>query len=223
MNDNSENSQNAATEGMREDGSAKARLMEAATKLFAEHGLEGTSTRDIAKAADLNISLISYYFGGKEGLYKAVIFEFANRAQVSSDKILANLDLKNLDLEAFRKTMRSIVTEMVPMKYSNREIHVVLQREMMSGLPYAKDIYENVFSKILETVVGLIAAGQKKGFVRAEINPYVLFFSMAHSIDMYLHLERCPSKALEKIPKLPEELNQYIEQIYLIYIEGALK
>ena len=43
-------------------------IMLHAEKLFAEKGFDGTSTREIAKNAEVNISMISYYFGSKEKL-----------------------------------------------------------------------------------------------------------------------------------------------------------
>lgn len=212
-------------EAARDDGSAKARLMEAATKLFAEHGLEGTSTRDIAKAADLNISLISYYFGGKEGLYKEVLAQFAERMRRETEKVLASLDLQNLNRDSFQSIMRAIITEMLPLKMTHREIHVLLQREMMSGLPFSKDIYENIFSKILKTIVSIYEKGQKKGFVRKEINPYVLFFSLVHASDSFMQMSfNCPihSDINENLYKLPEQIKEYGEQMYLIFVEGVL-
>lgn len=48
------------------------RLLDAAEKLFSEHGFEGTSVRDIAGAADCNIAAVNYYFGGKDKLYTEV-------------------------------------------------------------------------------------------------------------------------------------------------------
>ena len=58
---------------LRSDGAeARNRLLDAALALFAEKGFAKTSTREIAQAAQVNIASISYYFGDKEGLYKAV-------------------------------------------------------------------------------------------------------------------------------------------------------
>ncbi len=48
-------------------------LIEAAGRLFAENGLEGTGTRAIAEAAGSNIGSIHYYFGGKANLYRASV------------------------------------------------------------------------------------------------------------------------------------------------------
>ncbi|OUD40268.1 TetR family transcriptional regulator, partial [Flavobacterium psychrophilum] len=50
-----------------------------AEKLFAEKGFDGTSIRDIAKTAGINIAMISYYFGSKEKLLESVvIFRISN-------------------------------------------------------------------------------------------------------------------------------------------------
>lgn len=47
------------------------KLLAASTQVFGEHGYNGTSTRMISQAAGVNLQAISYYFGGKEGLYQA--------------------------------------------------------------------------------------------------------------------------------------------------------
>lgn len=60
-------------------GEARLKLIHAAVELFADHGYDGASTRDIAAAAKQNIAAINYYFGGKEGLYAAVLEEFFRR------------------------------------------------------------------------------------------------------------------------------------------------
>ncbi len=60
-------------------GHARLKLIEVAVELFADHGYDGASTRDIAAAAKQNIAAINYYFGGKEGLYAAVLEEFFRR------------------------------------------------------------------------------------------------------------------------------------------------
>jgi AcrR family transcriptional regulator len=63
-------------EPKRSDGEeSRRRLMMVALKLFAALGFKATSTRLIAKEANVNISAIAYYFGDKAGLYRAVFTE----------------------------------------------------------------------------------------------------------------------------------------------------
>ena len=58
-NDNGENSRMA--------------LIIAAGELFAENGVSGTNVRSIAAKAGVNVALINYHFGNKDGLVNAVI------------------------------------------------------------------------------------------------------------------------------------------------------
>lgn len=54
---------------------SRSRLLEQGTRLFAERGLHGVSVRELSQAAGTSISMVSYGFGGKEGLYAAVLQE----------------------------------------------------------------------------------------------------------------------------------------------------
>ena len=55
-----------------EDLTARARLRDAAIRLFAERGVAGSPVRDIAEAAGVTAGLITHYFGSKVGLKAAV-------------------------------------------------------------------------------------------------------------------------------------------------------
>ena len=61
----------------RDAAATRAALLRAAMRRFTMYGYEGTTTRDIAAAAGVNVSLIARYFGSKEGLYSAVLAESA--------------------------------------------------------------------------------------------------------------------------------------------------
>jgi TetR/AcrR family transcriptional regulator, regulator of cefoperazone and chloramphenicol sensitivity len=62
-----------ATPGAPED--TRARLLLAGLYLFAQQGYAKTSTRELAEAASVNVAAISYHFGDKAGLYRAVFTE----------------------------------------------------------------------------------------------------------------------------------------------------
>ena len=51
----------------------KNKLLATASKLFSRRGMDGVSTRELAKAANVNLCAINYYFGSKQKLYEAVI------------------------------------------------------------------------------------------------------------------------------------------------------
>jgi AcrR family transcriptional regulator len=49
------------------------RILRTALQVFATEGFEGASTRTLAERANVNLPALQYYFGNKEGLYRAVI------------------------------------------------------------------------------------------------------------------------------------------------------
>ncbi len=54
-------------------GEARARLLAAASRLFAQHGFEGVSVRDIAAEAGVGHAGVNYHFRSKSELYKEVL------------------------------------------------------------------------------------------------------------------------------------------------------
>jgi TetR/AcrR family transcriptional regulator len=59
-------------ERQRDPERTKEALLDAALSEFAAKGLAGARVSEIAARAGVNKQLISYYFGGKEGLYRAL-------------------------------------------------------------------------------------------------------------------------------------------------------
>ncbi|MDB4973057.1 MAG: putative transcriptional regulator [Myxococcaceae bacterium] len=59
----------------------RTRLLLAAIEVFGRHGFEAASTRMLSEAASVNLQSIPYYFGSKEGLYRAVAEHIAERVQ----------------------------------------------------------------------------------------------------------------------------------------------
>lgn len=68
--------ENIKSEKAESKDSKKDAILEAGKKLFSEKGFSAVGVRDIAKEANVNISMISYYYGGKSGILKEILDEF---------------------------------------------------------------------------------------------------------------------------------------------------
>lgn len=60
-----------ATDPAFEDLTARARIRDAALRLFAERGIDGATVRDIAREAGVSPGLLRHHFGSKDGLRDA--------------------------------------------------------------------------------------------------------------------------------------------------------
>ena len=94
--------------GSRSSDATRRALLEAATTAFAEHGYGGGSVRVITRAAGANQAAITYHFGGKEGLYRAVLREAV--AAFEEQSFLNDHDVLKLNrVEALRLAMRQFL------------------------------------------------------------------------------------------------------------------
>lgn len=59
-----------------EENDVKLRILQAAKKLFAQQGFNATTVRQICEEAGANVSLVSYYFGGKDKVFEALFKEY---------------------------------------------------------------------------------------------------------------------------------------------------
>lgn len=82
----------ASTNKQRDARRSREGILDAAEKLFAERGYDGTSLKEIGEAAGLSRGTPAYFFGSKQGLYAAVkerlaeyVREFAEQARSTHD------------------------------------------------------------------------------------------------------------------------------------------
>ncbi len=81
-------------------------ILDAAEQLFAEHGLDGVTVREITKEAGVDVALAHYYFGTKRGLFDAV---FLRRAKILNDARMASMDAYEADPGPGDKTVEGLI------------------------------------------------------------------------------------------------------------------
>lgn len=95
----------------RDPDRARERLLEAAIEEFGEKGFAGARVKQIADRAGLNQQLISYYFGGKAGLYQALQARWRqtsgelNRPELPLGEVVANFLHAGLDNRSWSRLL----------------------------------------------------------------------------------------------------------------------
>ncbi|MEI9810968.1 MAG: TetR family transcriptional regulator [Bacteroidota bacterium] len=72
-------------------------IMEMAEVLFADKGFNGTSVRDIAEKANVNLAMISYYFGSKDKLLEALFTYRGEYIKLKLESMIENKELGVLE------------------------------------------------------------------------------------------------------------------------------
>ncbi|MFM6976324.1 MAG: TetR/AcrR family transcriptional regulator [Sphingobacteriaceae bacterium] len=139
-------------------------LLDCAEDLFAELGFEGASTRQIASHAGMNISMLNYYFGSKEGLYLAVV----DRRLSTFRQTLIHLNEENIS--SWDKLNRCI-TLYVDRMMSNSKFHRLIHRELSVGQrSEMNDFITNSLLKNIEEVKRIIEEGiNNKTFRKVDV------------------------------------------------------
>lgn len=132
-------------------------ILFAAEKLFAEKGFEGTSTREIAKEANVNVSMIAYYFGSKEKLFEK-IFEVRMTESLDFSKVV----LANEDMNEWEK-LKKIVERYTNRVRSLKPFYIITQREQLTNKnPHIVKFLRESKIDFLEIYRELLEKGLKK-------------------------------------------------------------
>ncbi len=100
-------------------------ILDKATQLFASQGYAATSVRQIATAADINVSMIAYYFGGKEGLYQQLI---DHHIELFRQHLVKKLN-SEVDIE---KRLRVFVDTLMESLLEKADILRIVTRELVT-------------------------------------------------------------------------------------------
>ncbi len=159
-------------------------LLKAASKLFAEKGFEAVTTRNLAEAADVNIAMIAYYFGSKDGLFKAIIEE-------RFPKTVAKLRLiQKQEGDAWDK-ISAIIDMYVERMAGDGSFHKIVFRELT--LEHRTEHRELILSGIEQNwkfIIKYIEEGQESGLFKADIDPE---FTLASVFGTIFQLINMPS------------------------------
>lgn len=90
------------------------RILDAAERVFAQEGYHGTTLREIAKAAEVKLSLIGYHFESKLALYSAI---FLRRQHVNEERLRLLEAITDLDgPDALERIVNAFVDPVIAME-----------------------------------------------------------------------------------------------------------
>ena len=138
----------------------KEQILEKAELLFAEHGFEGTSIRTLAKEAEVNIAMVSYYFGSKEKLFQALV-EY--RASYLWGKLKA---LNEQSLNPIQR-LEELIKAYVERFLSQTRFHRILYREI--SLNRRQELHQNIADILMRNITEfrkIVSDGIEQGFFR---------------------------------------------------------
>lgn len=199
----------------------KDHILDVAEKIFSELGYDGASTRTISGEAGVNMAMLNYYFGSKEGLYLAVferkISAFRTLLQnIGSDDSISAWDKMERCIDNY---VERIITNSCFQKLINRELSLNKRSEITDKMTsiLMTNVYE--FKKIIQDGID---NGQFHSDADQELVVLTIFgtknyiVNSPHIVSRLLGIDTLDDTFLEE--KLKPRMKVYMKRLIKSYL-----
>lgn len=124
------------------DNSTKQKVVDAASALFFQKGFHGTSVRDIADKASVNVSLISYYFKSKQGLLEYAVMTYYEQFFECIETALTKINEQS-SLEKLKKLTEVIIQY----RQERYQLALFIQRELSLDSIFVREVSVTYLAK----------------------------------------------------------------------------
>jgi AcrR family transcriptional regulator len=186
-----------------------------AEQLFAEEGFDGTSVREIAKIANVNVAMISYYFGSKEKLLESMVIY-----RISGMK----LQLENLIQEDITpiKKIDKLIEFYIKRVYKNRCIYQILHFEISNK---KREINLETFTQVknenLRLLQSIIKEGQLQGLFQPNITIELISPIIIGTLT-HFHMNKPYFSEILDL-KTEEQYENYVMTTFTKHIQKTIK
>lgn len=192
-------------------------IMEMAEVLFAEKGFNGTSVRDIAEKAGVNLAMISYYFGSKDKLLEALFTYRGESIKLKLESMIENKELGSIE------KMNWLIDHYIDKVMSQQCFSRIMVREqVMNHTGATAELIFQMKKRNQELIGRLIHEGQRKGEFKKNIDVPLLMATLigtANSMVTTQHYYR----EINKLTAMPDaefqkhvrkKLTQHLKKIF---------
>lgn len=158
----------------RDSAKSRANIIEIATQEFAERGLSGARVDKIAARTRTSKRMLYYYFGSKDGLYKAVLLSYYERLRTAEQQ----LDLSH---KSPLESLRALVEFTFDFHMSNADrVRLVMIENIHKGKSIANmSGRTEVNSSVLKAVADICERGVREGSIRPGLDSFDLYTTIA--------------------------------------------
>jgi AcrR family transcriptional regulator len=190
-------------------------ILHVAETLFAEKGFDGTSIREISSIANVNIAMVSYYFGSKEKLLDSLIVFRTSDLKIK---------LENLFEESLNpiQKLEKFIAFYIEKINTHKNMHQILNFETSSKKRVLdSDSFNEVKKANLESLKKIIKEGQEKNVFKKDVFIELLAPTI---LGTYFHFNM-NRKFNENLFNLKSELeyNNFVKNELTNHVQNTIK
>lgn len=188
------------------------RLIESATHLFSEKGFNGVSVSQITARAKTNVSLVSFYFGGKNGLLTTL---FANLVG-SGMKEISGLDSEPKTKEDFQKDLTSFLNNLSDFYLNNTELLRIFIQELETGNYEAEKFNDDSFGHLWSRLIKFLETAKANNIISFSSSS-ALAIQILSPFNSLMQNRNCSARLVDLTLENADFRHSLIEQI----VQGA--
>ena len=166
----------------------KQKILEAAKPLFADYGFNGTSIRDIAKAADISNTLLYRHFASKEEIYEEIL-NYTDYIVLKVSKKLQELNPSTETLIFICYVLPRVILFHVSEKYQEQKRHErLLFYSLLENLKYARKNLNILHDSFEKVILDNFHSAMESGDIIKSRNNIKNRFWFMHHLTMGLNL-----------------------------------
>ncbi len=164
-------------------------ILEVATQEFADKGLAGARIDEIAEKTDSSKRMIYYYFGGKDGLYRAVLERAYGGIRTREAE-------QRFDAMSAIEAMQTLVRHTFDYHDQHPEfVRLVMNENILHGAHVAEiEGMKERNRRVIESIAAILDRGVAEGVFRTGVDPLSLHLTMS-AMSFYCVSNRYTIKA----------------------------
>ncbi len=182
----------------------KQKILQAAIYLFHSKGFTGTSVREIASRANVNIAHISYYFKGKGGLLEYLVSQYYEEyIQVIEDNY-AQLTYKNAHV-----ILNKMVLDILNYQHANRQLSRLVYREVTLDSVLIREVMTTYLMKEKYYLQAVLEQGIEEGIFRKGFIPHIII-----QLRSLLHMPYLQPQYMSEVLYIQPHETYFVHQYY---------
>lgn len=192
-------------------------IISVAEKLFASKGFDGTSIRDIAENAGVNLAMISYYFGSKEKLMQTIFEERTKQVKLRLEKLVNDEQLSPME------KIFILADEYIERYIEKQQFYrIMVCEQMLQKNQVITDLMNGLKRQNAELFDQIIREGQKRKEFKPAIDVVLILNTMTGMVmhtfvhkDYYRLYHNLQSLSDEEFHSLlKEKLSNYLKVLF---------
>lgn len=162
------------------------KILMSAIGVFSEKGYSAATTSEIAKKAGVAEGTIFRYYKTKKDILRSILIQMINL--VSSKVVMSGIEkiIEESDGKDLRILLKEILYDRLKLVQSAFPMAKIIVTEALYHEDVREALYQNIFTKMLDTVTCLRERLVKQGVIRSDVPPSSLLLSTVGSIAMVI-------------------------------------